>query len=333
MNVLIFSELLDASTNDVINWLSAMNHNVFRINTEDVVDGVRMSFEGKTTIQIKVNGKKINLNEMDCTWYRRGHLTLNRRIYFPKKIEKEIHEAVSNHLIEDELMTIEEFIDSYLYGKPHLGNNIQRNSNKLIALEKARKVGLKTPNSEISSEKDELLNFFNKHDKDCISKGIQDILSFTVKNKGYNYATSKINEEDIREMNETFFPSLLQQNIPKKYELRIFYLRKEFYAMAIFSQNDAQTKVDFRNYNWEKPNRNVPYILPKEIERKLELFMQSMQLDCGSIDMIVTNKNEYVFLEVNPKGQYGMVSLPCNYHLDKMIVNELLNTNKKNNVQ
>jgi ATP-GRASP peptide maturase of grasp-with-spasm system len=199
----------------------------------------------------------------------------------------------------------------------------------LIALEKARKVGLKTPNSEISSEKDELFNFFNKHDKDCISKGIQDILSFTVKNKGYNYATSKINEVDIDEMDESFFPSLLQQNIPKKYELRIFYLRNKFYSMAIFSQNDAQTKIDFRNYNWEKPNRNVPYILPKEIEQKLELFMQSMQLDCGSIDMIVTTKDEYVFLEVNPKGQYGMVSLPCNYHLDKMIVNELFNTNEK----
>jgi glutathione synthase/RimK-type ligase-like ATP-grasp enzyme len=149
-------------------------------------------------------------------------------------------------------------------------------------------------------------------------------LSFGENDKGYSYGTSKIELEDLEEMDDYFFPSLLQQNIQKKYELRIFYLRKRFFPMAIFSQNDEKTKIDFRNYNDEKPNRNVPFLLPKEIEQKLELFMQSMQLDCGSIDMIVTINNEYIFLEVNPKGQYNMVSVPCGYNLDYEISKELI---------
>jgi len=48
-----------------------------------------------------------------------------------------------------------------------------------------------------------------------------------------------------------------------------------------------------------------------------------MQLDFGSIDMIVSADNEYIFLEVNPKGQYGMVSHPCGYNLDYEIAKEL----------
>jgi glutathione synthase/RimK-type ligase-like ATP-grasp enzyme len=124
-------------------------------------------------------------------------------------------------------------------------------------------------------------------------------------------------------MSDNFFPSLLQHSIPKLYELRIFYLGGDFYSMAIFSQEDEQTKTDFRNYNYQKPNRTVPYKLPQEIEDKLDKFMKEMDLDTGSIDMIVTPRYEYVFLEVNPVGQYEMTSIPCNYYLNEKIAKYL----------
>lgn len=129
-----------------------------------------------------------------------------------------------------------------------------------------------------------------------------------------NY-TKKLNIEKIGTTN--FFPSLVQNYIEKKYELRIFYLNGEFYSMAIFSQKDNQTIIDFRNYNKTKPNRTVPYKIPDCQAIKLDLLMKKLEINCGSIDMIVTNDNEYVFLEVNPVGQFGMVSYPCNYNLEK----------------
>jgi len=326
MNVLIFSELDDASTNGVTEWLSSLEHNVFRINTEDVIDDIQVRIDNqKITICLEVNGQEINLDQIDTVWFRRGYLSLNCKINLPRGLDQTVYLAISNHLFNEELVTLEEFICEYLYNKPHLGDSLPIRANKLIALKKAVAVGLKIPASEINTKKEGLINFFNLHQQDCISKGVQDVLSFGRDNKGYSFGTSKIEVGDIEEMDDCFFPSLLQKNIQKKYELRVFYLKKRFYSMAIFSQNDEQTKVDFRNYNWEKPNRNVPFILPKEIEQKLELFMQSIQLDCGSIDMIVSTDNEYIFLEVNPKGQYGMTSTPCGYHLDYEIAKELVN--------
>jgi glutathione synthase/RimK-type ligase-like ATP-grasp enzyme len=120
-----------------------------------------------------------------------------------------------------------------------------------------------------------------------------------------------------------FFPSLFQQKIEKKYELRVFYLNNVFYSMAIFSQNDMKTKIDFRNYNYKTPNRNVPYKLPLEIESKLHLLMLQLELTTASIDLIVDLNENYVFLEVNPDGQFGMISYPCNYYLEKEIANQL----------
>jgi hypothetical protein len=56
--------------------------------------------------------------------------------------------------------------------------------------------------------------------------------------------------------------------------------------------------------------------------------MKQLNLNTGSIDMAVNTENEYVFFEVNPIGQYGMTSVPCNYNLDKKIAEYLINTDK-----
>lgn len=52
--------------------------------------------------------------------------------------------------------------------------------------------------------------------------------------------------------------------------------------------------------------------------------MEVIDLNSGSIDMLVSKKNEYIFLEVNPIGQFAQVSYPCNYYIQKEIASELI---------
>lgn len=89
--------------------------------------------------------------------------------------------------------------------------------------------------------------------------------------------------------------------------------------MAIFSQNDENTEIDYRNYNRTKPNRMVPFKLTKELEYKLDNYMKKMDLDTGSIDLIYGKDGKFYFLEVNHLGQYDFLSQHCNYNLDKKI--------------
>jgi glutathione synthase/RimK-type ligase-like ATP-grasp enzyme len=93
--------------------------------------------------------------------------------------------------------------------------------------------------------------------------------------------------------------------------------------MAIFSQGDNKTSLDFRRYNRSFENRKVPFQLPEIIEEKLNGLFNALNLNCGSIDLIFTSNDEYLFLEINPVGQFGMVSFPCNYHLEKIIAEYL----------
>jgi hypothetical protein len=94
--------------------------------------------------------------------------------------------------------------------------------------------------------------------------------------------------------------------------------------MAIFSQNNEMTRVDFRRYDYQKPNRQVPYLLPKNIQEKLSMLMERLGMTSGSIDMIKNIEGNYTFLEVNPVGQFGMISLPCNYYLEKKVCETLV---------
>ncbi|MDM1050110.1 hypothetical protein [Sphingobacterium hotanense] len=45
--------------------------------------------------------------------------------------------------------------------------------------------------------------------------------------------------------------------------------------------------------------------------------MKGLGFNTGSIDLILTPDGDYVFLEINPEGQFGMVSHPCNYFLER----------------
>jgi hypothetical protein len=122
--------------------------------------------------------------------------------------------------------------------------------------------------------------------------------------------------------------TLVQGEIKKDFEIRTFYIDGQFFSMAIFSQKDPETKADFRKYNYTHPNRYVPYILDKSIEQKLIILLQYLDINTGSLDLIFTPEGQIVLLEINPCGQFGMMSKPCNYPLEEIVAGTLINFEK-----
>jgi glutathione synthase/RimK-type ligase-like ATP-grasp enzyme len=47
--------------------------------------------------------------------------------------------------------------------------------------------------------------------------------------------------------------------------------------------------------------------------------MDKLNLLTGSLDILKDKNGKYYFLEVNPIGQFGMVSKPCNYYIEEQI--------------
>lgn len=336
----------DRSTDSVMNWLDTKGGESIRIDSTRDFSLIHLGLKsnGSPQLVFSVRGKEYDLDEIHSIWYRRGselRLSQNDKINYGSHSNDTFHDLVSNYLKGESRVLIETV--NYLFlRKHHLSNPLYASPNKLITLLRAKDAGLEIPDTFICSQKQHLQNFHGVHEG-IITKPMSEVATFpTVTGKevfhlskiGSNVQpdqlsyfgsyTEEVQENEIKTLSTTFFPSLFQEKLNKAVELRVFYLDESCYAMAIFSQLDQQTETDFRRYNREKPNRNVPFILPTEIESNIVRFMKSMRLKTGSIDIVVTTDNRYVFLEVNPVGQYGMTSYPCQYNLDEKIADYLL---------
>lgn len=329
--ILIITNQTDISTCDVIDWISYFKKPFIRLNKEDRINLLEVDLQSSDPnltsdfmIKCNINGN-IKLSEVKAYWYRKGGLPRykytedSEAIFKSRAVAKEVR---SNLICE--VNSLYEYLHFLLdQVKIKIGSRENADICKLKQLYLAKKIGLQIPESAIITTKSALKRIKEKYFS-LITKGIQEVLSAQDDNVRYLAYTEKIDEEQIKGLPETFFPSFIQKQIEKAYELRVFYLNGELYPMAIFSQSSEQTSVDFRKYNKEKPNRNVPYRLPDGISAKLVKLMKKLKLETGSIDLIVTLDHEYVFLEVNPVGQFGMTSYPCNYYLEKKIAQRLI---------
>jgi len=323
--ILIISSESDQSTSEVIKWLIRNNKAYIRLGEQQFVNNLYFTLESSgIQISLKIGGSLINFNQIKSFWFRKHTLEIlsNLEIRLEAKEKNLRSPYLKEYLVDEEMDSIRQFLFYELEKKNHLGNFKVDEGNKLISFSIAADCGFKIPTSYISSDLKWLKQKF-EHSGKLMVKPIEDGY-LSIHNKiwvtgSYDIATASLFENK----ENTIFPSCLQSYLDKKMELRIFYLKGQCYSMAIFSQSNPKTKIDFRNYDDDKPNRFVPYNLPKTIEAQTIEFMKKMDLKTGSLDLILTSSNEYVFLEVNPVGQYGMVSNPCNYKLDKKIAQEL----------
>lgn len=323
--ILIFSQNNEFTTQLVINWLVYYKKDWFRINEDDRIEIENITIEDgqrEPKIVIRVNNHRIDFNEVTSYWYRRGGLTIYPRFHSSTK-NNIVDYHINKHILE-EIESLSSFVFWYLKTYKHsLGDFYDASNRKLHYLTLARQAGLMIPPTRITGDLCELMKF-RKDQQRLVTKSIHEILSFEFSDQKVFSYTNPVLIDDIRQIGvNNFFPSLFQMHVDKKIELRIFFVHEELYTMAIFSQENEKTKIDFRNYDMERPNRSVPFQLPDDIINKIRQFIQLSQLDTGSIDMLLNNNNDFLFLEVNSVGQFGMTSEPCNYFLEERVAKYL----------
>lgn len=321
--ILILSDEDDSTTDDVLDWLDYFNAKYIRINGSNEINFYDLKLDFKTNnFRLIFLNEVINSNNIISYWYRRGHLNF-KVDYLDKSTHNSLNIA-ANSSINREYFDLSNYIYDFLERKHGIGSFHENQTNKLVNLITASKIGLKIPNTQIFTTKSDLRNFIELYGQ-ALTKPIgQAGLNVKTNNYVINGVSKVINKSDLINIPESFPPSLFQEYVDKAYELRIFYLHKKIYSSAIFSQRDIKTKIDFRNYNYSKPNRVQSYKLPQNIEKLIVAFMEKIKMDSGSIDIIVTPRKEYYFLEVNPIGQFFQVSYPCNYYLEKKVAEYLL---------
>jgi glutathione synthase/RimK-type ligase-like ATP-grasp enzyme len=160
----------------------------------------------------------------------------------------------------------------------------------------AARLGLTIPDTLVSNAPADVLDFVQRH-QSVIHKTITSPIARFFQTERWTPEHGQI----ISEL--PVAPVIFQSEICDALDVRVTIVGSQLFAVAFDGRNESN--VDSRI------NLDVPYevhSLSKEIEGDLLRMMTSLGLDFGTVDLKLKGI-DYIFLEVNPQGQFLYVEV------------------------
>lgn len=327
--ILIVTNKEDIHPTPVIEHLERMETPFFRLNTECLLSDYDFnwtydSIKGDDfSIRNIHTGLEVYGNEINSVWERRPIVPSELRHVSLPEVNK--HNLTEAHGFLSFLLYY--FGDKYCIGH-HLYD--RSSSSKILQLKLARELGITVPDTCFSNNKQSIARFVENYDVVCIKSIDNDNIWFEDELKEHVLYTKSVSKEELLLLGEEDFSqtvTYLQQYIEKDYELRVTVVGKDVFSCRIDSQqmgNDIG-RIDWRQgLDYDMPHSK--HELPNSISTFCTKFLESLNLNFGCFDFIVTPKGEYVFLECNPNGQWLWIEQETGLEISKSIAEHLAKT-------
>ncbi len=301
--ILIITHKEDYTSDFIINKLNQRKIKYKRLNCEDLIDS---NFIVDKDLSFSIDG----INSFKSVWFRRTKLpdinasNPHEKIYLLNEYET---------LLKNLFCTI----DAKWFSNPF---KIYKAENKLYQLKIAKDIGFIIPNTLITNNKETLKEFYYLNSKKIIIKPLSQ------SKLNYNGETEFIFTNDLRnEHIETLdeyelTPCIYQEKIPKSIELRVTVVGEKVFSSGINSQLFENTKTDWRKGKQEFFKEAIPL----DIEENCKLIVKKLGLRFGAIDLIKDTNGNYIFLEINPNGQWAWIENETGLKISDAIINELI---------
>ncbi|MGH2664296.1 MvdC/MvdD family ATP grasp protein [Flavobacterium sp.] len=319
--ILCISHSNDYYTVDiVIKRLKELGKEVYRFNSDDFSNKLNFDYTGSSegvSVTIQTPDLIFSSNDIEAVWYRKlWGITL------PEDLDTSFH-----NIYVQEYSTMRNLFFGSLKNIPWM-NPMNKDheiaENKLEQLRLANESGLQIPESLFTNDAKKVKDFFYSVCKGNMIAKLHGSLSRSMSGDTPFFPTTLIEETDLDNLDTLgYCPMIFQRNIAKAYELRIIYVDGVFFTGKINAETSVKGKTDWRvaddvSLAWE------PYVLPEEIGKRLTVMMKKMELFFGAIDMIRQKDGQYVFLEVNPQGEWGMIQRDLDYPIGETIAEKLV---------
>ncbi len=184
----------------------------------------------------------------------------------------------------------------------------------------AKKIGFKVPNTIVTNS-NEIHNHpkLNKSDKKYIIKTLDPVILKIKKHEAFIY-TNIINAKELRSLNISNAPIILQEALIPKIDIRVTVVDDTIYAVSIKKDGKGIDK------DWRTEKNNLKFeetALPLKINNICIELIRQLGLKFGAIDLIYYDNN-YYFLEINPTGEWAWLLEHTKMDIDKKITNLLI---------
>ena len=290
----------------------------FRLNTDLFPTSVKISAragDDQATHLITDAGAQVTTAEICAVWAR--------KLWTPQ-MDVDLDERYREMCIRESVAALEGFLDA-LHDTRWV-NDIQREraaENKQRQLRIAARAGLRIPRTLVTNDPAAARQFFLETEGRMVAKLLRP-LTVSMNAPTLFVYTTQVREEDLASA-ETLrhSPMVFQELIPKAHELRIAWVAGEAFTGALDASGTSRGQTDWRlaapeECRWQTAE------LPVEVVHGLQSLMSELGLVYGAIDLICTPAGEYVFLEVNPSGEWGMLERDLGLPIADAIARALL---------
>lgn len=199
--------------------------------------------------------------------------------------------------------------------------NLWLASNKVEQLKIAVGFGLVVPETCVTSSRDAVQAFFEHHGGRIICKAVKH--GFSHADNVVTMAMTKRVEPEFLERYDEYaaLPMIYQREIIKACDIRVIVVGERIFATAIYSQEHAETEVDWRV--WDVSNfelRHEPITLPPNVEKGCRKITSHFGLRYAAIDLVLGKDGRWYFLELNPNGQWAWIEKKAGHPIRDAII-------------
>jgi glutathione synthase/RimK-type ligase-like ATP-grasp enzyme len=251
---------------------------------------------GVSNYTLRLGAAQVDLNSLRAVWYRRPES--------PVVHDELADEAIREFVQQDCKTFVQDLWNAldclWLPAPPATVNQTQLKASQLKV---AGELGFELPPTLVTNSEADLLDFYNQHNGNIVSKlaGFSFLETIGVNFSRYTELVTKRDLAYARSL--AYCPMIFQAYVPKRVELRITVVGEQVFAAEIHSQASNHTRHDWRRYD-DYQASYAPHELPRELEQRCVKLVERLGLCYGAIDMVLTPDGRYVFLEINPNGQY-----------------------------
>lgn len=310
--ILIISHLADPHATNVLDHLARSGAAAILFDTARFPSEIRLDIthaSGKrSAASAVINGTRRDMSGVRSVWWRRPQ---------PFQVQADVSGSEDRGFAYSEchaaIAGLWSCLDAHWVNKPESDEVAAR---KAYQLKVAAGLGLRVPRTLITNDPASAAAFID-------AEGAAGTIykAFSATEHAWRETRLLRPEERAHLDAVRFAPVIFQEHIRADIDLRITVIGDAIFPAEILS-GETDYHVDFRMTMHAATIR--AHVLPDDVVVKLHALIGALGLVYGAIDMRLTPDGEYVFLEINPAGQWLFIEERTGQPITAALANQLL---------
>lgn len=305
-SIVVWSHSLDTAADRVEAQLRVRGASPIRVNIDEYGRGFRLSSNAlQSTIHSSTGS--VSLDSVAAIYYRRPFLT---------ELPEDSRDFVAHEAWYFSRCVLLQMPGARWMNFPP---NVQHAENKLLQLSIATEFGLTVPRSALVASAAEAFEFYSTCEGCVCKPGFAGTVAKPVQLSVY----AKELDRDLRLHDfepVAIGPTFLQELVRKRADIRLTQVGEKGLAVRIYSPDGV---LDWRS-KLDEGLRYEVFSPPAQVMNRVRRMMKHLGLSFGALDFAEAADGEWVFLEINPAGQWEWLEVETDVPISDSIASWLM---------